>query len=468
MIQEIKHIVSSLQILFIGDFHTYWFQLSVTDFVSIIKLLVHQTICYTLYRSLLLFEYAYELYRLVVYLPFIHSIIIMIKKAAKSMPVIGTICKKLYCMFKPSAYGYNIEKLSVWKYHLESVYWKKLIDKSIKNKNAHIRLVITGDLNTENEVDLTGLKFIMSNHRSIFDYVLLQYIFQNSNDIGVHPKYMFTWGKIIKIPGFQTILNVFQKNENYKLKTFENEDNYNKFMPLILFPEVNVMTKEVKIVHDKLCVQNGTRVYKECLSPRYDSLLQLIEMIEKSKSIDDNYFYNVTLTYYKLEAILEANDEHICLAHKQQPDYGYLKNPLSWYKLVLDFNQRNQTNQEKSKQQNQSKCKYQLLQIIPSLVECFFAFNRTEKQPLIIRVHIEKIPMSIFKDKSKKKIELFLENKFASKDDIIQQFENGLKVKKTRKRSLKTSSVTSIKETCLNIQNNETFSGGDINCLNNS
>lgn len=80
----------------------------------------------------------------------------------------------------------------------------------------------------------------------------------------------------------------------------------------------------------------------------------------------------------------------------------------------------------------------------------FFSFNRSEKQPLIIRVHIEKIPMNIFKDKSKKRIELFLENKFASKDDIIQQFENSLKVKKTKKRSLKTSSVTSIKEKCSN------------------
>lgn len=450
MIQEIKHIVSSLQVLFIGDFHTYWYQLSATDLVSILKLLVHQIICYALYRFLFFFEYAYNVYRLVVNLPFIRSFIIVVKKTVKSMPVVGRISANLYHNFKSSTNAYNIEKLSIWKNHLECVYWKKLIDKSIKNKNAHIRLVITGDLNTENEVDLTGLKFIMSNHRSIFDYVLLQYIFKNSKDIGIQPKYMLTWGKLIKIPGFQTILNMFQKNENYKLNTFTDEEDYSKFMPVILFPEVNVMTKEVKIIHDKLCLQNGTRLYKECLSPRYDSLLKLIEMMENAKSIDDDYFYNVTLTYYKLEAILQANDEHICLAHKQQSDYGYLKNPLSWYKSVLNFNQLKQADQEKSKQEKQEKCKYQLLQIIPSLLECFFSFNRSEKQPLIIRVHIEKIPMNIFKDKSKKRIELYLENKFASKDDIIQQFENSLKVKKTKKRSLKTSSVTSIKEKCSN------------------
>lgn len=445
MIQEFKHIVSSLQVLFIGDIHTYWYKLTTTDLISILSLLVHQFACYIIYKFLSLIDHGYNLYSFLAYIPFIRKTLILIKKIVKNTPIFGKVIAKQYCRLKSSAYLYDTATFTDWKTYFECLYWKKLIDKSIKNKNAHIRLVITGDLNTENKVDLYGLKFIMSNHRSIFDYVLLQYIFQDSKDIHIKPSYMLIWGKIIKIPGFQTILKIFLNDENYKLKTL-NKDNYEKFLPLIVFPEVNVMTKEVKIVHDKLSLQNGTRVYKESLSPRYDFLLKLIDMMGDSQGNDKDYFYNVTLTYYKLDAIFPANDDHICLAHKQMCGYQYIKNPLSWYKAVLNFNQFKLFDQEKSKQQNQGKCKYQLLQIIPSLLECFFAFNRSEKQPLIIRVHIEKIPMAIFKDKSKKKIELFFENKFAAKDDVIQQFESSLKIKKTRKRSLKTSSVTSVRD----------------------
>ena len=259
---------------------------------------------------------------------------------------------------------------------------------------------------------------------------------------------MLTWGKLVKIPGIRMMVNIFKKNENYKIKSSKVFDKHDNKTPIILFPEVNVMTNEVKIIHDKMCLQQGTRIFKETLSPRYDSFLKLVDVVSKSEHIEREYFFNVTLTYYKLEAIPIEKSTHICLAHSKEYNLIDLRNPLNWYKSVLNFYQMNQTKVDSKKQPR--KCKYQLLQIIPSLFKCFYAFNRNEKQPLIIRVHIEKIPMVLLKDKSKKKLELFLENKFAAKDDIINQFESSLKVKKSRKRSLKNTTLTYVPKNQVN------------------
>lgn len=448
MITEAKHIFSSFQTLFMGDLETYWFQMNPKDLFNIINLLSTQILSYFFYKYLSLLEFLVDYVASIKTVPMFRNIFGVLKKVIKTIPVIDGVSIKLHTQLKQRSLDLKSNKIKAWRNQVESSYWKKLFNKSIKNTNAHIRLVITGDLDTEGNADLGNLRFVLSNHRSIFDYILLQYIFQNKQIDKVSPNYMLTWGRLVKIPGIRTMINIFKKNENYKIKSSKVLDKYDNNTPVILFPEVNVMTKEVKIIHDKLCVQEGTRIFKETLSPRYDSFLKLVGVVSKSENIENEYFFNVTLTYYKLEAIPVEESTHICLAHKKETSLADLRNPLNWYKSVLNFNQIKQAKIDSKKQTG--KCKYQLLQIIPSLFECFYAFNRTEKQPLIIRVHIEKIPMLLLKDKSKKKLELFLENKFAAKDDIINQFESSLKVKKSKKRSLKNTTLTSVTEDQVN------------------
>lgn len=449
MFSEFKHVFFSFKALFIGDFDTYWFELTTKDLISIFKLVLKQLFYHVLYKILTFVECVVKGIKVIQTVPKLNSIYFLLRNLILSIPILSTIVCKVYMHVKNYFCFEGNSKILMWKSKIESLYWKNLFKHSIENENAHIKLVITGDLDPEGDEDFKDLKFVFSNHRSIFDYVVLQYIFQNGHDEQVVPNYMLTWGSLIKIPGFQTITKIFQRNENYKLDLNKFNLNYDNTRPVILFPEVNVMTKEAKIVHDKLCIQNGTRIFKESLSPRYDSFLKLVDIVTTSKNIDNEYFYNVTLTYYKLEAISLNKANHFYLAHNTHFLYVNVRNSLSWYKSLLNNNQLKLTQQDTKK--SAESCKYQLLQIIPSLLECFSAFNRTEKQPLIVRVHIEKVQTSLFKNKSKKKLEIFLENKFSAKDDIIYQFESSLKVKKRRKRSLKNSTIYSLNENQSNL-----------------
>ncbi|XBW34839.1 hypothetical protein QEN19_000406 [Hanseniaspora menglaensis] len=283
---------------------------------------------------------------------------------------------------------------------------------------------------------------IFSNHRSVFDYVALQSVVLKTNK-NIEVK-CFSWGNLIDIPNLKLIKAIFSKNENFNVDKKKINNKMNFKSTILFFPEVNVMTNKIKIVQDKFNHKNGNRVFKETLYPRYNSFLALCHIyqqfyngfdsfleVDKSESFKNLYFYNATITYYKPERIVVDTDLHHQLAHqKHLTDTNF--SLLQSYKDLLNSKTKIETDTQENSL-HLAQCKYQMLQISPSLLECFWPVNRNKKQPMIIRIHLEKVYLKSIINKSDKQLELFLENKFAAKDNIIADFENSLKLKKKKK-----------------------------------
>lgn len=445
MLSELKRIVENFEELISGPFDNFWFFLDKKSLLFIKQIILKIIYYYTLIQILSFLINLIDLIFTDKYVWFpINTILHIYITILKIVPLLGQSLDKKNQALKH--YILNVTKpfLENYKKTTISKYWLFLIEKSIKNPASHIKLVITGDLYDKDDNSNPQTSMVFSNHRSIFDYVVLQSIFRDiNNDNSIN---FSCWGKILDIPNIRLFKEIFTKNENFRVdvENICNKKN-NQNNTILFFPEVNVMTYNVKILQDKLNLQNDNPVCKETLYPRYNTFLSLCHFYQQTNKESQKqmnlkhentqskqkFFYNSTLTYYKPELVSKNEDLHHYLAHQNdfcQQNISLLQN----YKNLVNFkwNSKKTSNDQNSKHKD---CKYQILQVSPSFLECFLPINRNEKQPLIIRVHIEKLPLNLLLDKSDKQLELFLEKKFAAKDDIINQFESNLKIKKHKK-----------------------------------
>jgi hypothetical protein len=157
MFSEFKHVFFSFQTLFIGDFDTYWFELTTKDLISILKLVLKQLFYHVLYKILTFVECVVKGVKAIQTVPKLNSIYFLLKNLILSIPILSTIVSKVYMHIKNYFCFEGNSKILMWKSKVESLYWKNLFTHSIENENAHIKLVITGDLDPEGEEDFKDL-----------------------------------------------------------------------------------------------------------------------------------------------------------------------------------------------------------------------------------------------------------------------------------------------------------------------
>lgn len=462
MISEINRVLNGFEDLVTGPIENYWFFFSKPVLLRLLALLFKVACYYFVIYMLLILELIHNFFfcpvcKLLLISRFISVSILIINRVTGLHPAFTIKIHEAIDSF--------IEELKNMLYTTRQRYiasfWCFLIDNSIKRHDTNIKIIITGNMDYDDLLS-GGLNYshaqnamVISNHRSIFDYILLQSIFFDLDKICASssnqtPLGLLTWGLFLDIPNLRFLKQIFSSNENFEVDINATDKQKYFYKPILLFPEVNVMTKKVKIMQDKLNLQNGNKVFQESLYPRYNAFLELCHYYQCNKNkfnitnkLEDNslcnqqYFFNVTLSYHKPELVSQVNHMHNNASHSNTENHNRWFS-LQRYKYMANFRSvvpKTTSTQEAS----YSGCKYQVIQIAPSLLECFLSIQSNNDQPLIIKVHLEKLPLNSLLEMTDKQLELFLEYKFEEKDYIINNFEENLTIKEYKKRYRKTN-----------------------------
>lgn len=184
---------------------------------------------------------------------------------------------------------------------IQQLFQIHLVEMTLKtNKNVHIFFTAESD-KLELFDEEGGLKttLLLANHRSINDYILINYLIQKCDEQTLLPEKkreilkkfwsdgrspipklnFITWGKIVNFPHLSLMKNILIKDENAFVIPSKIKDHLTNSgnQVLTIFPEVNVMTTELSIVQRKLN-QDYPFVAKfyNVLYPRFRSFISTI------------------------------------------------------------------------------------------------------------------------------------------------------------------------------------------------
>lgn len=173
----------------------------------------------------------------------------------------------------------------------------------MQNLNG-VTYTITGDpITSESAV-------FLSNHQSLVDHLAINYLARYSyfvnNDIEIPIVNFFTWFLIWKIPTLRILVNLAKNDENWELDTSLSEIFFNKLLEskktewLVLFPEVNIFTRESCYLQKLQSEKFYLPIFNNVLYPRFSSFYNVITMINSRNNYKFNKLYDLTIHYYKV------------------------------------------------------------------------------------------------------------------------------------------------------------------------
>lgn len=229
-------------------------------------------------------------------------------------------------------------------------------------------------------------QLILSNHRSIIDYTLIQSQFGAENVI------FAGWTRLMKYPSFKHFWTIFRHDENdnvsvSKIKKFYGPEN------LVIFPEVNIFTPEVKLIERKLMKlkYKGLPVLHNVLYPRFGTFVNLIKAF--SNSNDRKWCRMLEYLILPTEPILRDSMKLLDLT-------------LVYYKITLN-----------------SMGEYKLEQTIPALWDIW-----SLESPMILCIHSSYHDVDKLTKKKPKQLESWLETQWCAKDKLIDTFELNVEI----------------------------------------
>ncbi|KAL6942208.1 hypothetical protein ACO0QE_003375 [Hanseniaspora vineae] len=242
------------------------------------------------------------------------------------------------------------------------------------------------------------------------------------------------------------LLHHFQKSQAHG-----QQDNLRKTFNYVLFPEVSVITHELKLVQDKLNSIYGIPKFTNLLYPRFRSFTQMIEYFNvllglNTKKKDNSLVKPRGSVKGEQENSIEGQDQK----NTPIPDVDDIQIPmlqkhfydltLTYYKPVLIDSQESlalhqhtvfHNSSERGSNHQIPSCDYELMHIIPSLLEMLVlseSSQSTDKMPIIIRLHIQKKNLKQLLSLNEKKLQKWLEDDWKEKDQIIDLFESNIKL----------------------------------------
>lgn len=306
---------------------------------------------------------------------------------------------------------------------------------------------------------------ILSNHRSINDYLLIAYLIlyrsgpvkesdtlvetffllwendQTANNI--HLTFL-SWGTAYQIPTRKFLKNILFKDENV---TMDSED-IKHFIQLkgeevfLLFPEVNILTTELAMVQRKLnhVYYPFVNKYYNVLSPRFRQFINII------KAFKEVIYYTSSL-----------NTNVICQNRRRQENN---RNQLKKEEQVIELSQSFITPQKERKSILFNKFLYDLTIVYysPVLVtkghnhdtgnlktidgiqiqeinppffkffQCRFSTKEDNTSPVIIVIDIKRHPITPLLSMREKKLEKWIEIQWIRKESLINNLHSNITI----------------------------------------
>lgn len=188
------------------------------------------------------------------------------------------------------------------------VFWTLLIYLINKRK---IKIVVSG-VNLKDAEVHEALKncVVVSNHKSLFDYMLLYYLktlVEKATMERISLSF-FTWNSLWKGPSLKLLWNVFNNDENWQMSPMDLERELTTLKRqrscgvnswIAHFPEVNIVTDRSLSLQNQQLEKHYLPQFNNLLYPRFNNFTNLIKSIGKGVSYSYlKTFVGITILYY--------------------------------------------------------------------------------------------------------------------------------------------------------------------------
>ncbi|CUS23541.1 LAQU0S10e02784g1_1 [Lachancea quebecensis] len=363
--------------------------------------------------------------------------------------------------------------------HFEVCYQLTLADLTFRHGN--VRMLVTGD--TEGFPVAVGnnkSSLVIANHRSVMDYSLINYLVQGTERATarqsfwrlIEPKETETelglkfvsWGRVCNMPSLRFLSCILTGDENRavdatRLQEFL-EDRGNRI--LAVFPEVNVLTPELRLVQRKLAKDNYLPMLNNVLYPRFKNFKAAIRCLSHIRGAGtdrrgrrfrnavtkaDNMVSKIRHSGSRISDMQiaqvsmflgRAEDEEASGKAKKKKKVKPTRRPLLsvdpfvwdltiiYYRAKISKGKDHAHLHEQEQKRLEDGAHYQLEQVTPSFLQ--MASSSIQESPLLIRIHTCKHPVSKLLALSDRKLERWLERRWMQKDEMIDSIQKNVKI----------------------------------------
>lgn len=272
---------------------------SISDWVLISKrivILASYAVLHTIVKIL------QKLLQIFVDNPIVGVILVVNSSLWKFVPIFGRYAKRILPRIISHVKERLIPLLGKILQLIQLSFQLHIVEMTLKNKK-NIQIFITAesdDLDLFDSAEKLRTTLLLSNHRSINDYMLINYLVQSCSpstaghfkkrhllrqfwergQVPIPPLNFISWGKICNFPHISLMKNILTQDENTFVPPRKIKEHLktNGNQVLTIFPEVNIMTTELAIVQRKLNQDYPfvTRFYN-VLYPRFRNFISLIK-----------------------------------------------------------------------------------------------------------------------------------------------------------------------------------------------
>ncbi|KAL3229224.1 Protein MUM3 [Nakaseomyces bracarensis] len=400
------------------------------------------------------------------------------------IPLLGTYFIQIASYLVTSIPRVVLPTLAVWCELVELVFQIHIVELIFGHDKKTLNVILksgSADLNLYDDEFNFMTTLLISNHRSLVDYVVLQYLIKNSmgnshsrwGKFEIISKYYrskklegmrlqyLSWGQIVKFPNLLFGIHLLSTDENNPVNTEDIEyllkNSYNQ--TIILFPEVNIMTTELSIVQRTLNSNKSfTTQFRNVLNPRFKAFVNTIDCFARFREVPRlPHLPVITETKHylnqKMESLFlslnEGNDvqDDAVITHILDHSGGNFKpqkrinekmkhrrekiriNPYLYDVTILYYRIRYVTDAHNHEEGSiVPECGYQLEQISPSLLEFLRPDSNNTRDPIITMISVQKHetdPLLCLKDRH---LEKWLEDRWKEKDAAIKEMVSSVKL----------------------------------------
>lgn len=153
---------------------------------------------------------------------------------------------------------------------------------------------------------------LLSNHRSLVDHIVMAHLARvanaslDDNSVTLPRLNFYSWFHVWQVPTWRILFNIAKCDENWELDPTLAKRIFKKLLRskfpewVVLFPEVNIWSKESAELHREQSVNYYLPVFKNLLYPRFLGLYNVVTAFDKDNS-KFTRMYDITIRYGEIE-----------------------------------------------------------------------------------------------------------------------------------------------------------------------